>query len=55
MLKSHPELQKVFSEHRDSDWAWIHPEIIPFDGVIDWVKELQKLLTSLQQTNAAGQ
>ena len=47
MLKSHPELQKVFSEHRDG--AWFHPEIIPFDAVIDWVQELQKLLKSLQQ------
>ena len=48
MLKSQPELQKIFSGHRDGDDAWSYPEIIPFDSVIDWLKKLQDLLKRLQ-------
>ena len=48
LLNSHPTLRAVFPEHKEGEWAWCHPEIIPFDAVIDWLKELQKILISLQ-------
>ena len=48
LLNSHPTLRAMFPEHKEGEWAWGHPEIIPFDSVIDWLKELQKILISLQ-------
>ena len=48
LLNAKPTLREIFSGHKEGDWFWSHPEIIPFDGVIDWLKELQKTLISLQ-------
>ena len=48
LMNAHPELRAVFPEHKEGDWAWGSPGIIPFDSVIDWLKELQKILISLQ-------
>ena len=51
VLSSHPELQNVFSGRRDGDNAWCSPELIPFDSVVDWLKNLQGLLKRLQLSN----
>ena len=48
LMNAKPTLRAIFSGHKEGYWFWSHPEIIPFDGVIDWLKELQKTLISLQ-------
>ena len=48
-MSAYPELQKEFPiVIRGDKRFWYHKEIIPFDGIIDWLKDLQKLLKSLQ-------
>lgn len=42
LLNTHPEVKAVFSQ--DDGAVRGNPEIIPFDGIISWVKEFQKLL-----------
>ena len=47
MLEAHPELDVLFPElHEDGNRK--HPEIIPFDSVIDWLKNLQSILIRAQ-------
>ena len=53
LLNAKPTLREIFSGHKEGDWFWSHPEIIPFDGVIDWLKNLQKVLIALQQEGPA--
>ena len=48
VMNNHPDLRADFPEHKAGEYHWIHPEIIPFDSVIDWLKELQELLKRLQ-------
>ena len=50
LMKKYPALSAMFPKQKTGNWswAWSSSEIIPFDSVIDWVKELQKLLISLQ-------
>ena len=48
LMKKYPALLEMFPEHKNGEYYWSHSEIIPFDSVINWVKELQKLLISLQ-------
>lgn len=47
LMNAKPALRAIFSEHKDGESFWSHSEIIPFDEVIDWLKELQELLKSL--------
>ena len=47
VMNSHPEFQKFFSQHNDNESYWYSAEIIPFDLILDWLKDLLKLLASL--------
>ena len=47
-MDAYPELKKVFTEHKAGEFGWWRKEIIPFDGIIDWLKNLQSLLKSLK-------
>ena len=53
LMNAKPTLRAIFPEHKEGLFYWSHPEIIPFDGVIDWVKNLQKVLIALQQEGPA--
>lgn len=48
VMNSHSELQKFFSQHNDNQAYWYAAEIVPFDFIIDWLKDLQRTLVSLQ-------
>ena len=48
-INAHPELKAEFPELVGGDERfWWHKDIVPFDSAIDWLKNLQKLLLSLQ-------
>ena len=53
LMNAKPALRAIFPEHKEGLFYWTHPEIIPFDGVIDWVKDLQRVLIALQQEGPA--
>ena len=44
-MKAHPELKGIFPDNEGTLWG--HNDVIPFDDVIDWIKDLQKVLVSL--------
>lgn len=48
VMQAHPELQTFFPEHPEDRTEWCNPKIIPFDSVIDWLKNLQEVLANLQ-------
>ncbi len=48
-INAHDELKAEFPELVNGDTRfWWHKDIIPFDAVLDWLKNLQKLLKRLQ-------
>jgi hypothetical protein len=51
IMKKYPALLEMFPEHKNGEFYWSHPAIIPFDSVIDWLKNLQELLKRLQLSN----
>ena len=51
IMKKYPALLEMFPEHKNGEYCWSHPAIIPFDSVIDWLKKLQDLLKRLQFSN----
>ncbi len=47
-MEAYPELKTLFPEHKAGEFGWWRKEDIPFDGIIDWLKDLLKLLRSLK-------
>ena len=47
-MSAHPELQELFPEHQNGKDFWSCSGLIPFDSVIDWLKQLQEVLKKLQ-------
>ena len=48
IMNTYPSLKAIFPVHDEGASSWGHQENIPFDSIIDWLKELQKLLVTLQ-------
>ena len=47
IMNTHPELKALFPIHGTESFSWSHKEVILFDSIIDWLKDLQKLLVSI--------
>lgn len=47
-MNAYPELKAFFPEHEEGNPHWGYGKIFPFDSILDWLKELQRLLVSLQ-------
>jgi hypothetical protein len=48
-LNTYSKLQEIFPNiYNGNNCYWEHPDIIPFNSIIDWLKGLLKLIISLQ-------
>ena len=47
VMNTYPELKAIFPTNGNENPLWSHKEVVPFDSIIDWLKDLQKLLVSI--------